>query len=93
MVWSHTGKKLNSIQSGGVRLTLAAGKTFQLIFYNRSETRCGWRAVTQNHTKQLENYIFSAPCRTTVRCRLWSRGPDQHGKAAGIQPSMEQQLS
>ena len=58
VVWSHTGKKLNSIQSGYARPALAAGKT-RFVLYNRSGNELRVESRTQNlYTKQLENSIF-----------------------------------
>ena len=52
VVWSRTGKKLNSIQSGYARPALAAGKT-RFVLYNRPATSCGWESRTQNlYTKK-----------------------------------------
>ena len=58
VVWSRTGKKLNSIQSGYARPALAAGKT-RFVLYNRSGNELRVESRTQNlYTKQLENSIF-----------------------------------
>ena len=58
VVWSRTGKKLNSIQSGYARPALAAGKT-HFVLYNRSGNELRVESRTQNlYTKQLENSIF-----------------------------------
>ena len=58
VVWSRTGKKLNSIQSGYARPALAAGKT-HFVLYNRSGNELRVESRTQNlYTKQMENSIF-----------------------------------
>ena len=58
VVWSRTGKKLNSIQSGYARPAIAAGKT-RFVLYNRSGNELRVESRTQNlYTKQLENSIF-----------------------------------
>ena len=58
VVWSRTGKKLNSIQSGYARPALAAGKT-RFVLYNRSGNELRVESRTQNlYTKTLENSIF-----------------------------------
>ena len=58
VVWSRTGKKLNSIQSGYARPALAAGKN-RFVLYNRSGNELRVESRTQNlYTKQLENSIF-----------------------------------
>ena len=58
VVYSRSGKKLNSIQSGYARPTLAAGKN-RFVLYNRSGNELRVESRTQNlYTKQLENSIF-----------------------------------
>lgn len=58
VVYSRSGKKLNSIQSGYARPALAAGKN-RFVLYNRSGNELQVESRTQNlYTKQLENSIF-----------------------------------
>ena len=58
VVYSRSGKKLNSIQSGYARPALAAGKN-RFALYNRSGNELRVESRTQNlYTKQLENSIF-----------------------------------
>ena len=58
VVYSRSGKKLNSIQSGYARPALAAGKN-RFVLYNRSGNELRVESRTQNlYTKQLENGIF-----------------------------------
>ncbi|OLA23490.1 MAG: hypothetical protein BHW25_07560 [Faecalibacterium sp. CAG:82-related_59_9] len=58
MVYSRTGTRLNSIQSGYGRPALAAGKT-RFVLYNRSGNELRVESRTQNlYTKKLENKIF-----------------------------------
>ena len=58
VVYSRSGKKLNSIQSGYARPALAAGKN-RFVLYNRSGNELRVERRTQNlYTKQLENSIF-----------------------------------
>ena len=58
VVYSRSGKKLNSIQSGYARPALAAGKN-RFVLYNRSGNELRVQSRTQNlYTKQLENSIF-----------------------------------
>ena len=58
VVYSRSGKKLNSIQSGYARPALAAGKN-RVVLYNRSGNELRVESRTQNlYTKQLENSIF-----------------------------------
>ncbi|WP_423406125.1 DUF5711 family protein [Faecalibacterium prausnitzii] len=58
VVYSRSGKKLNSIQSGYARPAIAAGKT-RFVLYNRSGNELQVESRTQNlYTKQMENSIF-----------------------------------
>ena len=58
VVYSRSGKKLNSIQSGYARPALAAGKN-RFVLYNRSGNELRVESRTQTlYTKQLENSIF-----------------------------------
>ena len=58
VVYSRSGKKLNSIQSGYARPALAAGKN-RFVLYNRSGNELRVESRPQNlYTKQLENSIF-----------------------------------
>ena len=58
VVYSRSGKKLNSIQSGYARPALAAGKN-RFVLYNRSGNELRVESRAQNlYTKQLENSIF-----------------------------------
>lgn len=58
VVYSRSGKRLNSIQSGYARPALAAGKN-RFVLYNRSGNELRVESRTQNlYTKQLENSIF-----------------------------------
>lgn len=58
VVYSRSGKKLNSIQSGYARPALAAGKN-RFVLYNRSGNELRVESRTQNlYVKQLENSIF-----------------------------------
>lgn len=58
VVYSRSGKKLNSIQSGYARPALAVGKN-RFVLYNRSGNELRVESRTQNlYTKQLENSIF-----------------------------------
>ncbi len=58
VVYSLTGKKLNSIQSGYARPALAAGST-RFVLYNRSGNELRVESRTQNlYTKTTENSIY-----------------------------------
>lgn len=58
VVYSRSGKKLNSIQSGYARPALATG-TNRFVLYNRSGNELRVESRTQNlYTKQMEDSIF-----------------------------------
>lgn len=58
VVYSRTGTRLNSIQSGYGRPALAAGKT-RFVLYNRSGNELRVESRTQNlYSKTLENNIY-----------------------------------
>ena len=64
----------------------AAGKT-RFVLYNRSGNELRVESRTQNlYTKQLENSIFLCAMSGQRHAGCGHGGPDQHGKAAGIQP-------
>ena len=57
-VYSLSGTRLNSIQSGYARPALAAGRN-RFVLYNRSGNELRVESRTQNlYTKQMENSIF-----------------------------------
>ena len=57
VVWSRTGTRLNSIQSGYARPALAVGKN-RFVLYNRSGNELRVESRTQNlYTKTMENSI------------------------------------
>ncbi len=71
VVWSHTGKKLNSIQSGYARPALAAGKT-RFVLYNRSGNELRVESRPRISTpSRWKTASSSAPCPTTAHWR-WS---------------------
>ena len=58
VVYSRTGTRLNSIQSGYARPALAAGKS-RFVLYNRSGNELRVESRTQNlYTKTFENSIY-----------------------------------
>ncbi len=72
VVWSRTGKKLNSIQSGYAARRWPRARP-ALCSTTAPETSCGWRAAPRTSTpKNWKTRSSSAPCRTTARW-LWSR--------------------
>ena len=93
MVWSRTGKKLNSIQSGYARPALAAGKT-RFVLYNRSGNELRVESRTQNlYTKQLENSIFLCAMSDNGTLAVVTEDQTSMAKLLVYSPSMEQQLS
>ncbi len=93
VVWSRTGKKLNSIQSGYARPALAAGKT-RFVLYNRSGNELRVESRTQNlYTKQLENSIFLCAMSDNGTLAVVTEDQTSMAKLLVYSPSMEQQLS
>lgn len=72
VVYSRTGTRLNSIQSGYGRPALAAGKT-RFVLYNRSGNELRVESRTQNLTQSSwRTASSSAPWRTTA---IWPWSP------------------
>ena len=93
VVWSRTGKKLNSVQSGYARPALAAGKT-RFVLYNRSGNELRVESRTQNlYTKQLENSIFLCAMSDNGTLAVVTEDQTSMAKLLVYSPSMEQQLS
>ena len=93
VVWSRTGKKLNSIQSGYGRPALAAGKT-RFVLYNRSGNELRVESRTQNlYTKQLENSIFLCAMSDNGTLAVVTEDPSSMARLLVYSPTMEQQLS
>lgn len=93
VVWSRTGKKLNSIQSGYARPALAAGET-RFVLYNRSGNELRVESRTQNlYTKQLENSIFLCAMSDNGTLAVVTEDQTSMAKLLVYSPSMEQQLS
>ena len=93
VVWSRTGIKLNSIQSGYARPALAAGKS-RFVLYNRSVNELRVESRTQNlSTKQLENSIFLCAMSDNGTLAVVTEDQTSMAKLLVYSPSMEQQLS
>ena len=93
VVYSRTGTRLNSIQSGYGRPALAAGKT-RFVLYNRSGNELRVESRTQNlYTKQLENSIFLCAMSDNGTLAVVTEDQTSMAKLLVYSPSMEQQLS
>lgn len=92
VVWSRTGKKLNSIQSGYARPALAAGKT-RFVLYNRSGNELRVESRTQNlYTKKLENKIFLCAMSDNGTLAVVTDDVSSMAELLVYSPAMEQQL-
>lgn len=92
VVWSRTGKKLNSIQSGYARPALAAGKT-RFVLYNRSGNELRVESRTQNlYTKKLENKIFLCAMSDNGTLAVVTDDVRSMAELLVYSPTMEQQL-
>lgn len=92
VVWSRTGKKLNSIQSGYARPALAAGKT-RFVLYNRSGNELRVESRTQNlYTKKLENKIFLCAMSDNGTLAVVTDDVSSMAELLVYSPTMEQQL-
>lgn len=93
VVWSRTGTKLNTIQSGYARPALAAGKT-RFVLYNRSGNELRVESRTQNlYTKTMENSIYLCAMADNGTLAVVTEDPGSTAKLTVYSPKMEQQLS
>ena len=93
VVWSRTGTKLNTIQSGYARPVLAAGKT-RFVLYNRSGNELRVESRTQNlYTKTMENSIYLCAIANNGMLAVVTEDPGSAAKLLVYSPRMEQQLS
>ena len=93
VVYSRSGKKLNSIQSGYARPALAAGKN-RFVLYNRSGNELRVESRTQNlYTKQLENSIFLCAMADNGNLAVVTDDVSAMAKLLIYNSSMEQVLS
>ena len=92
VVWSRTGKKLNSIQSGYARPALAAGKT-RFVLYNRSGNELRVESRTQNlYSKTLENSIYLCAMSDTGTLAVATDSADSTARLTVYTPTMTEQL-
>ena len=92
VVYSRTGTRLNSIQSGYGRPALAAGKT-RFVLYNRSGNELREESRTQNlYTKKLENNIFLCAMSDNGTLAVVTDDVSSMAELLVYSPTMEQQL-
>ena len=92
VVYSRTGTRLNSIQSGYGRPALAAGKT-RFVLYNRSGNELRVECRTQNlYTKNLENKIFLCAMSDNGTLAVVTDDVSSMAELLVYSPTMEQQL-
>lgn len=93
VVWSRTGKKLNSIQSGYARPALAAGKT-RFVLYNRSGNELRVESRTQNlYTKTMDSTIALCAVANAGQVAVVTDSTDSAAKLTVYNSAMEQALS
>lgn len=93
VVYSRSGKKLNSIQSGYARPALAAGKN-RFVLYNRSGNELRVESRTQNlYTKQMENSIFLCAMADNGNLAVVTEDVSAMAKLLIYNSNMEQVLS
>ena len=92
VVYSRTGTRLNSIQSGYGRPALAAGRT-RFVLYNRSGNELRVESRTQNlYTKKLENNIFLCAMSDNGTLAVVTDDVSSMAELLVYSPTMEQQL-
>ena len=92
VVYSRTGTRLNSIQSGYGRPALAAGKT-RFVLYNRSGNELRVESRTQNlYTKKLENKICLCAMSDNGTLAVVTDDVSSMAELLVYSPAMEQQL-
>ena len=92
VVYSRTGTRLNSIQSGYGRPVLAAGKT-RFVLYNRSGNELRVESRTQNlYTKKQENNIFLCAMSDNGTLAVVTDDVSSMAELLVYSPTMEQQL-
>ena len=92
VVWSRTGTRLNSIQSGYARPALAAGKT-RFVLYNRSGNELRVESRTQNlYSKTLENSIYLCAMSDTGTLAVATDSADSTARLTVYTSTMTEQL-
>ena len=93
VVYSRSGKKLNSIQSGYARPALAAGKN-RFVLYNRSGNELRVESRTQNlYTKTLDSSIYLCAVADAGQVAVATDDTDSVAKLTVYSSAMEQVLS
>ena len=93
VVYSRSGKKLNSIQSGYARPALAAGKS-RFVLYNRSGNELRVESRTQNlYTKTLDSSIYLCAVADAGQVAVATDDTDSVAKLTVYSSAMEQVLS
>lgn len=93
VVYSRSGKKLNSIQSGYARPALAAGRN-RFVLYNRSGNELRVESRTQNlYTKTMENSITLCAMADNGTLAVVTEDPGSAARLRIYSSSMEEQLS
>lgn len=93
VVYSRTGTRLNSIQSGYGRPALAAGKT-RFALYNRSGNELRVESRTQNlYTKTLDSSIYLCAVADAGQVAVATDDTDSVAKLTVYSSAMEQVLS
>lgn len=92
VVYSRTGTRLNSIQSGYGRPVLAAGKT-RFVLYNRSGNELRVESRTQNlYSKTLENSIYLCAMSDTGTLAVATDSADSTARLTVYTSTMSEQL-
>lgn len=92
VVYSRTGTRLNSIQSGYGRPALAAGKT-RFVLYNRSGNELRVESRTQNlYSKTLENSIYLCAMSDTGTLAVVTDSADSTARLTVYTSTMTEQL-
>ena len=91
-VYSLSGTRLNSIQSGYARPAIAVGKN-RFVLYNRSGNELRVESRTQNlYTKKLENKIFLCAMSDNGTLAVVTDDVSSMAELLVYSPAMEQQL-
>lgn len=92
VVYSRTGTRLNSIQSGYARPAIAAGKT-RFVLYNRSGNELRVESRTQNlYTKTMDSTISLCAVADAGQVAVVTDSTDSVAKLTVYNSSMQQQL-
>lgn len=93
VVYSRTGTRLNSIQSGYARPAIAVGKT-RFVLYNRSGNELRVESRTQNlYTKTLDSSIYLCAVADAGQVAVATDDTDSVAKLTVYSSAMEQVLS